>query len=145
LIAITAQHFVIGGGMKKDLNSIILTRQELQIMKVVWDLGAATVKEVSDTLSLKKETAYTTVLTLMGILEEKGVLYHTRSGRAYVYKPLLTRQQATRNQVHDVLTRFFDGRPEKLIEDVLEFEIITPERLGTVRDLVDSRQDNQVV
>lgn len=131
--------------MKRDLNSIILTKQELQIMKVVWDRGAATVKEVTDAMSRKRSTAYTTVLTLMGILEEKGILAHTRSGRAYVYRPLLTRQQATRNQIHDVLTRFFDGRPEKLIAEVLEFEVKAPEQLGTVRHLVELKRENHVV
>jgi len=131
--------------MKRELDSIILTRQELQIMKVVWDRGAATVKEVCDAMSQRKVTAYTTILTLMGILEEKGALVHTRSGRAYVYKPLLSRQQATRNQVHDVLTRFFDGSPEKMIENVLENEVTAPEQLGTVKSLLQSRQqENQV-
>ncbi len=130
--------------MKRDLDTIILTRQELQIMKVVWDQGATTVKEVCDAISQKKATAYTTILTLMGILEEKGALIHSRSGRAYVYKPLLSRQQATRNQVHDVLTRFFDGSPEKLIANVLENEVKAPEQLGHVRDLLESRQQNQV-
>ena len=100
-------------------------------MKVVWDKGVATVKEVCDEMSQRKVTAYTTILTLMGILEEKGALVHTRSGRAYVYKPLLSREQATRNQVHDVLTRFFDGNPEKMIESVLENEVKAPEQLGT--------------
>lgn len=126
--------------MKKDLDSIILTRQELQIMKVVWDKGEATVKEVCDAMSQRKVTAYTTILTLMGILEEKGALIHTRSGRAYVYKPLLSRQQATRNQVRDVLTRFFDGSPEKMIENVLENEITAPEQLWTVKNMLESRQ-----
>ncbi len=112
--------------MKRDLDSIILTRQELQIMKVVWEMGAATVKDVCDTMSQKKAVAYTTILTLMGILEEKGALVHTRSGRAFLYSPLLSRQQATRNQVRDVVNRFFDGGPEKLIEDILENEILDP-------------------
>ena len=133
--------------MKKDLDSIILTRQELQIMKVVWDKSAATVKEVCDAMSQRKVTAYTTILTLMGILEEKGALVHTRSGRAYVYKPLLSREQATRNQIHDVLTRFFDGNPEKMIESVLETGLTDPEQLGSVKSLVESRRqekENQV-
>jgi BlaI family penicillinase repressor len=96
-------------------------------------------------MSQSKVTAYTTILTLMGILEEKGALAHTRSGRAYVYNPLLSRQQATRNQVHDVLTRFFDGNPEKMIENVLENEVKEPEQLGSVKNLLTSRQqENQV-
>jgi BlaI family transcriptional regulator, penicillinase repressor len=130
--------------MKKDLGSIILTRQELQIMKVIWERGMATVKDVCDAMSQKKAIAYTTILTLMGILEEKGALVHSRSGRAYVYKPLLTRQQATRNQVRDVLARFFDGSAEKLIANVLENEIKKPEQLGSVRNLLESKPENRV-
>ena len=130
--------------MKKDLDSIILTRQELQIMKVVWDRGAATVKEVCEVICQKKATAYTTILTLMGILEDKGALTHTRSGRAYIYRPLLSRQQATRNQVHDVVARFFDGKPERLIENLLESEVTAPEQIGMVRTFLDSRQEHHV-
>jgi BlaI family penicillinase repressor len=130
--------------MKKDLETIILTKQELQIMKVVWDRRTATVKDVCRALSKRKVTAYTTVLTLMGILEEKGVLVHSRSGRAYVYTPVLSREQATRNQVQDLLARFFDGRPEKLIENVLENEVKASEQLGTVRNLLETLQENRV-
>jgi len=130
--------------MKKDLDSIILTRQELQIMKAVWDRGAATVREVCDVISQRKATAYTTILTLMGILEDKGALTHVRAGRAYIYKPLLSRHQATRNQIHDVATRFFDGRPEKMIESVLESEMSLSEQLATLRNLLDSRREHQV-
>ena len=130
--------------MKRDLDSIILTRQELQIMKVVWEMGAATVKDVCDIMSQTRPVAYTTILTLMGILEEKGALVHTRSGRAFLYNPLLSRQQATRNQVRDVVNRFFDGTPEKLIEDILENEVLDSDQLGNVRSLLKSRQENLV-
>lgn len=123
--------------MKRDLESIILTRQELQIMKVVWKLGFATVKDVCSALCQQKPTAYTTVLTLMGILEEKGVLVHQRSGRAYSYTPLLSQEQATRNQVQDVLLRFFDGRPEKLITSLVKSELLAPgQLLGVTRSLI---------
>jgi BlaI family penicillinase repressor len=130
--------------MKKDLGTIILTKQELKIMRVVWERGTATVRDVYEAMSKGKATAYTTVLTLMGILEEKGVLTHSRSGRAYVYEPLLTRQQATRNQVRDLLTRFFDGCPEKLIQNILENDVRAPEQLGTVRNLLLSKKEHQV-
>lgn len=129
--------------MKKDLDSILLTRQELQIMKVVWERGSATVKDVCSVMCRSKPTAYTTILTLMGILEEKGALSHVRSGRAYVYQPLLTRTQATRNLLRDVVERFFDGQPEKLIASILDGEAIEPDRLDGVRGLLERR--SQVV
>jgi BlaI family transcriptional regulator, penicillinase repressor len=126
--------------MKRDLDSIILTRQELQIMKVVWERGSATVKDVCEVMSKRKPTAYTTILTLMGILEEKGALSHVRAGRAYLYKPLLTREQAVQNQIHDLITRLFDGKPEKLIESVLDTQFNGSEGVGTVRDMLESRR-----
>ncbi len=126
--------------MKRDLDSIILTRQELHIMKVVWERGSATVKDVCEIMSRRKPTAYTTILTLMGILEEKGALSHVRAGRAYLYKPLLTREQAVRNYIHDLVTRLFDGRPEKLIETVLNGEFGGPDVEGNVRTLLEARR-----
>ncbi|MBN2243673.1 MAG: BlaI/MecI/CopY family transcriptional regulator [Acidobacteria bacterium] len=106
--------------MNRDLNRILLTRQELEIMKIIWDMGAVSVKNVYLVISRNKKTAYTTVLTIMGILESKGALSHTKSGRAYIYRPLLTRQQAARNQICDILDRFFDGNPQKMIENIQE-------------------------
>jgi predicted transcriptional regulator len=130
--------------MKRDLNSLILTRQELQIMKVVWEKGSVTVREVCQVISARKPTAYTTILTLMGILEEKGALSHVRAGRAYIYRPLLSSQQAVHNQVHDVIARLFDGSPEKLIENVLDNEIADPDQLLNVRRILETRCHEQV-
>lgn len=116
---------------------MILTRQELQIMKVVWDLGSATVKDVCSVMSQQKKTAYTTVLTLMGILEDKGALVHQRNGRAFIYRPLLSRAQATKNQIQDLALRFFDGRTDKLIEAIREMDALererTADRLGQTK------------
>jgi BlaI family transcriptional regulator, penicillinase repressor len=130
--------------MKRDLETIILTRQELQIMKVVWDLGSATVKEVCTAISRRKPTAYTTVLTLMGILEEKGVLVHQRCGRAFNYRPVLSRDQATKNQIRDLVSRFFDGKPERLIATILENEDVAPEQIGSLATLLKPREQPQV-
>lgn len=129
--------------MKKDLDSVTLTRQELQIMRIVWDRGAATVREVRDAISQKKATAYTTILTLMGILEVKGVLTHVKAGRAYIYRPLLSRQQATRNHLRDMVMRLFDGRADKMIESVLN-EMPLPEQVATLHSLLNSRRKHQV-
>lgn len=102
--------------MKKDLDKVILTPHELEVMKIVWELGAASVRNVHSLLSERKRVAYTTVLTIMGILENKGVLTHTTAGRAFIYRPLLSKRQAMHNQVCDVVERFFDGNAQKMIE-----------------------------
>jgi BlaI family penicillinase repressor len=132
--------------MKKDqdVSSILLTRRELQIMKVIWDEGEATVKQVCDAISQHRATAYTTILTFMGILEEKGALTHTKSGRAYIYRPVLTREQATQNHVRDVIMRFFDGNPEKLIADVVDNDTKPLEQVAGANNLVETWQTNEV-
>jgi predicted transcriptional regulator len=112
-------------------------------MKVIWERGAAKVGEVCEVISSKKPTAYTTILTLMGILEDKGALSHARNGRAYVYKPLLSRQQATRNQIQDILTRFFDGKPEKLVESLLQCDLAQQEQLVAALSHGRSKQEGQ--
>ncbi len=129
--------------MKRDLNSIILTRQELQIMKVVWGLGTATVKDVCNAISRQKKTAYTTVLTLMGILEEKGVLVHQRTGRAFSYQPLLSREQAARNQIQDLLLRFFDGKSEGMMDAIRNFERSNGELSGNQVEQTEIRTQHQ--
>ena len=128
--------------MKKDLDTYILTRQELLIMKVVWERGSATVRDVCDFISQKKPTAYTTILTLMQILEKKGALLRKRIGRSYLYSPIFSRRQATRNQVNDLLVRFFDGNPSKLIETVLENEFRAPKPIETTVSLEESNYKN---
>jgi BlaI family transcriptional regulator, penicillinase repressor len=116
--------FCVGGKVKKelDIDSILLTRREFQIMKVVWDKEVATANDIYNVLSYQKATAYTTVLTFLRILEKKGAVSHTRSGRTFLYWPLLTREQATWNHMRDSINHYFDGCPEKLmrlLENVL--------------------------
>lgn len=123
--------------MKKDLDKVILTPHELEVMKIVWDLRAASVKNVHSFLALRKKVAYTTVLTIMGILESKGVLTHTTAGRAFIYRPLLSKQQAMHNQVSDVVERFFDGNTQKMVEYVnrsydLEYKLSEDSLYGKV-------------
>ncbi len=76
-----------------------LTDQELEIMKVVWDLGEATVREVYQKLLERRTIAYTTVMTMMNVLEQKGRLVKEQQDRAYVYRPSESKQQVVRGMV----------------------------------------------
>jgi len=116
---------LIGGEMKKDLGSYILTRQEHLIMKIIWERGSATVRDVYNALSHRKPKAYTTILTLMQILERKGVLSRRREGHYHLYSPILSRRQATKNQINDLLDNYFNGSPAMLIENVQKAEFQT--------------------
>src|SRR5262245_7553207 len=86
-----------------------LTPQELAIMKVVWARDKATVRDVYEALREKRTIAYTTVMTMMKILEDKGYLKKTLADRAHVYRPARPRQQVVGAMVRDFVDRVFDG------------------------------------
>jgi predicted transcriptional regulator len=86
-----------------------LTPQELAIMKEVWRLDKATVRDVYEALREKRSIAYTTVMTMMKILEDKGYLKKSQVDRAYVYRPARPRQQVVGAMVRDFVDRVFDG------------------------------------
>jgi BlaI family transcriptional regulator, penicillinase repressor len=92
-----------------------LTPQELAIMKVVWKLDKATVRDVYESFREKRPIAYTTVMTMMRILEEKGYLKKSSVERAYVYKPARPRQQVVSAMVRDFVDRVFDGAASGLL------------------------------
>ena len=89
-----------------------LTEAELRLMDVIWERGRATVAEVAEALPKELGLAYNTVLTTMRILQEKGYLKHTgpKEGRAFVYRPVVSRRQASRSAVRHLLRRFSETR-----------------------------------
>jgi predicted transcriptional regulator len=92
-----------------------LTPQELEIMKIVWKTGRATVREVYETLLEERKVAYTTVLTMMKILETKGYLTKDSDERAHVYRPARAQQTVVRSMVREFVDRVFNGSAQPLL------------------------------
>ena len=113
-----------------------LTEAEIRLMDVIWDKGLATVAEVAETLPKELGLAYNTVLTTMRILEDKGYLRHTVEGRAFVYSPLVGREEASRNAVRHLISKFFRNSPELLVLNVLNDEDLSETELQRIRQLV---------
>jgi predicted transcriptional regulator len=107
-------------------------------MDVLWAKGAATVAEVAEALPKKLGLAYNTVLTTMRILEDKGYLRHTKSqeGRAFVYRPVVSRDAASRSAVQHLLGRFFRNSPGALVLNLLEDEELSQDELERIRMLL---------
>ena len=110
-----------------------LTDAEHRIMEVVWDKGTATVAEVAEALAGKDGTAYTTILTMMRILQVKGYLSCRKQGRAHVYAPKVDRDTAARKAVRQLLAKFFAGSPGELVLSFLREEELTPEELDDLK------------
>jgi predicted transcriptional regulator len=115
-----------------------LTEAELRLMDVIWEKGEATVSEVAEALPRELGLAYNTVLTTMRILEEKGFLRHTKSkeGRAFVYRAVVGRDEASRTALRYLVSRFFRNSPELLVLNLLEDEELSRKELGRIRALL---------
>ena len=113
-----------------------LTDGEARLMNVLWDKGQATVGEVVEALPSRPAASYSTVQTLLRILESKRYLAHEKVGRAFVYRPLVERKQAQRRALGHLLDRFFSS-PTELVLNVLEDERMDPAELQRLKKLIE--------
>jgi BlaI family penicillinase repressor len=97
-----------------------LTDLELEIMKIVWDLQMATVRDVYEVLLKRRKLAYTTVMTMMKILEEKHYLKRSAVDRAYVYQPTRPRAEVVKAMVQDFVDRVFNGSAQPLLVQLVK-------------------------
>jgi predicted transcriptional regulator len=100
--------------------SATLTEQELEIMKIVWDRETATVRDVYEALLKRRKVAYTTVMTMMKILEQKKHLKKTQAERAHVYEPTQPKTQVIGAMVREFVNRVFNGSAEPLLVHLVE-------------------------
>jgi BlaI family transcriptional regulator, penicillinase repressor len=114
-----------------------LTPQELSIMKVIWGRDEATVRDVYEALREKRPVAYTTVMTMMKILEEKGYLKKTTGERAHVYKPAKPRNQVVGAMVRDFVDRVFDGAPNSLLLQLARDNKLSDKQRRIVKQLIE--------
>jgi BlaI family transcriptional regulator, penicillinase repressor len=119
-----------------------LTDAEHRIMEVLWRRRSATVAEVVEELEGKDGTAYTTILTMMRILREKGYLTTRKDGRAHVYTPKVNRETAARKAVRHLLTKFFAGSPGELVLSFLREEEISPAELDELKRKIQESGEN---
>ena len=115
-----------------------LTEAELRLMDVLWDMGTATVGEVAECLPKELDLAYNTVLTTLRILEDKGYVEHAKAkeGRAFVYRPVVGRDEAGRSAVRYLVSQFFRNSPELLVLNLLKDEELSQKELRRIRSLL---------
>jgi predicted transcriptional regulator len=114
-----------------------LTEAELRLMQVLWEKGSATVSEVAERLPKSVPLAYSTVLTTLRILETKGYLAHTKDGRAFIYRPVVGREEARESAIAHLVRRFFDGSPELLMLKLIEGRKIDLKELKRLRKRIE--------
>lgn len=112
------------------------TDAELAILRVLWERGPSTVRQVHESLSEARETGYTTTLKLMQIMAEKGLLTRDESQRTHVYSVRLTQDQTQRQLVSDLMNRAFGGSAAALVMQALNAQAATPEELAEIQQLI---------
>ena len=120
---------------------IQLSNRELDVMTVLWDLGSATVSEVRE--RVPDDLAYTTVLTVLRILESKGFAGHEQEGKAYRYHPVVARENVEASAVRRLVSRMFRDSPEVLLTHLVANRSLSRTELERLRQLVDERLEEE--
>lgn len=122
------------------------TAAELEILDVLWERGRATVREVYEIINARKPTVYTTVLKLMQIMLEKGLVERDSSAKAHVYRARIAQEETQKNLVSDLLEKAFRGSALRLVQHVLETKPASAEELAEIRRMIqeaESRGENE--
>jgi BlaI family penicillinase repressor len=117
--------------------SLRLSDRELDVMAVLWTRGSGTVAEVRE--ALPDPLAYTTVLTVLRTLEEKGFVGHEEEGKAHRYLPLVARERAGRSALTRLVDKLFDGSPELLLTQLVSDRRLSPPEIRRLRKILDLR------
>jgi len=114
-----------------------LTDAEARVITVLWQLETATVGDVVAALAPERTVSYSTVQTILRILEDKGYVAHDKVARAFIYRPVVDERQARRRALRHLATRLFNGSPSLLVMNVLHDEEMDPEELQRLKKLIE--------
>lgn len=119
------------------------TDLELAILKVLWQRGPSTVRQVRDELAEERDLAYTSVMTIMTIMADKGYVRRRKAKGSYVYRPVLEQQSAARAMLSDVVNRVFDGSAAAAAVHLLESAEIDPAELHELQRLLANKRGSE--
>ena len=109
---------------------------EMEILQIVWSRGEATVQDVLDEILRKRRVAYTSVMTMMRNLSDKGLLKHRSEGRSYVYSAAVNPRTIKRRVLRDTVEKVFGGSPVELIQNLVETEKLTEEEVRELKRII---------
>jgi len=115
------------------------TELELEILKVLWEHGPLTVRDTRDALADFRDLAYTSVITVMNIMVDKGYLARKKAGASYVYRPLVTRKATRKGMLKDLVNRAFDGSTAAAMLNLLESADLDDAEVKRIRNLLNGK------
>jgi predicted transcriptional regulator len=125
--------------MRKKQDNSLLTEVELEFMTVVWATGGGTVRDILAVLNKAQERAYTSVATVLKIMEQKGFLTSERADRSLIYRPAIPKTEYQKTSLKNLSSKLFNGAPAALVARLVEDEEVTDDMLVEMRALLDER------
>jgi len=125
--------------MKKSLTP--LGESEMEILHHVWELGEATVAQVQEKILANRKVAYTTVMTTMKNLNDKGFLKYRKQGVTYVYSAAIEPESVQYNLINNLISKVFKGSPSALVQTLVKAENLNNEDLQAIKKLIDDMED----
>jgi len=125
--------------MRKKQDKSLLTEVELEFMTVVWETGGGTVRDILAELNKVQERAYTSVATVLKIMEQKGFLTSERADRSLVYRPAVPKAEYQKTSLKNLSSKLFNGAPAALVARLVDDEYVTDEMLEEMRALLEER------
>ena len=119
--------------------SDLLTTVELEFMMVLWREGQGTVREVLDILNEREKRAYTSVATMLKILDDKGYLESVKQDRTFVYSPTIGKEEYERLTLNNISNTLFDGAPTALVARLVDDENISEETMKEIREIINTK------
>jgi predicted transcriptional regulator len=118
--------------------SDVLTEAEQRVMRVLWEKGEASVRDVTEALESTYPVAYNTVLTILRILTDKRYVKPRQDGRAFIYKPAVTKAEARSRALRKMVSTFFEGSPNELAQHLIRTQKLSADELQALKDELDS-------
>ncbi len=128
--------------MRPKKKAEFLTEVELEFMSHLWDLGEASVRDILANLAPGRDLAYTSAATIMRILEQKEFVISTKTGKTFIYKPVVEKDAYQSRSLRDLSQKLFDGTPASLVARLVDDEGLSEEALQEIRALLDRRLRN---
>lgn len=129
--------------MSKNKSLTPLGETEMEVLNHVWELGEATVKDVRKRILKERDVAYTTIMTVMKNLTDKGYLQYRKDGVTYVYSPDREPESVRSNLIKNLITKVFKGSPKELVQTLVNSENLSEKDLTEIKSLIDQMEDEQ--
>jgi BlaI family transcriptional regulator, penicillinase repressor len=117
----------------------MLTQAELELMAILWSLGEASVAEVMASLPRSRDVAYTTVSTILRILEQKGFVASRKEGRGHLYSPKIRKKAYEARSLKQLVTKVFDGAPSALVRRLLDENALSQDEIDEIQAMLNER------